>query len=240
MVDRGPFTCLVGCKNGLQFLYDLSPFDRLEEHTIAVTSISNKIRDISAFFNKRIEEFGATPVGCDYHSWDTQQLRFDVMAGVYDLNGRSILDVGCGFGDFYAYLNKHWVDNFSYRGVDISERMIDEGRQRNPDAEIQVLDILENDLPVADVVVANGIFYLLGDDGWPHMQVLIRRLFDLSNKAVAFSSLSTYATKKSEGEFQCDPSVAFTFCKSLTSHVTLRHDYHPGDFTIYMYRDTAS
>ncbi len=205
-----------------------------------MTTINDKIGEISAFFNKRVEEHGYSPVGCDYHSWDTQQIRFDVMAAVASLDKRSILDVGCGFGDFISYLDAKNFNNASYRGVDISERMIEEGKRRHPDADLHVANILTSDLEPADVVTANGIFYLLGEDGWQHMQPLVRRLFELSKEAVAFSSLSTYATRKTDGEFYCDPLQAFEFCRTLTPRVTLRHDYHPGDFTIYMYRDTRS
>ncbi len=48
---------------------------------------------------------------------DSQQKRFDVLAGVADLNGTSILDLGCGQGDLKCFLDKRF-SAFSYIGID--------------------------------------------------------------------------------------------------------------------------
>ena len=40
-----------------------------------------------------------------------------------------------------------------------------------------------------------------------------------------------------EGEFYTDPLQTLAFCRTLTPWVTLRHDYHSRDFTIYMRKD---
>ncbi len=89
-----------------------------------------------------------------------------------------------------------------------------------------------------DVVTANGIFYLLGEQAWPMMQQIIERLYELATSAVAFNSLSAWANKEEQeaGEYYADPIKVVDFCRRLTPWVVLRHDYHPRDFTIYMYK----
>ena len=87
-----------------------------------------------------------------------------------------------------------------------------------------------------DVVVANGIFYLLDEQPAPMMQHMIERMFSLAKKAVAFNSLSAWARDQEGGEFYADPLQTVEFCRRLTPWVVLRHDYHPRDFTVYLYK----
>jgi len=87
-----------------------------------------------------------------------------------------------------------------------------------------------------DLVTANGIFYLLGDEAWPTMQEIVRRMYAVAEHAVAFNSLSSWAEDKEAGEFYADPAEVLQFCRTLTPWVVLRHDYHPRDFTVYMYK----
>jgi hypothetical protein len=53
---------------------------------------------------------------------------------------------------------------------------------------------------------------------------------------VAFNSLSAWATDQEAGEFYADPLRVVDFCRRITPRVVLRHDYHPRDFTVYLYK----
>ena len=65
---------------------------------------------------------------------------------------------------------------------------------------------------------------------------ILTNSFQVSQKGVAFNALSTCAPKQEEGEFYADPLKTLEFCSKLTPKVSLRHDYLPHDFTIYMYK----
>jgi hypothetical protein len=80
----------------------------------------------------------------------------------------------------------------------------------------------------------------LGDQAWPMMQQLIERMYDLATKAVAFNSLSAWATDQEASEFYADPLRVVEFCRRLTPRVVLRHDYHSRDFTVYLYKTDRS
>ena len=76
---------------------------------------------------------------------------------------RAVLDVGCGFGGMGHYLMNRY-GTISYTGIDISEQMIEEGKRLYPDLRMLQRNILEMPLHEPfDVVLAQGIFYLLGD-----------------------------------------------------------------------------
>jgi hypothetical protein len=87
-----------------------------------------------------------------------------------------------------------------------------------------------------DVVTANGIFYLLGGDALRLMRELVTCMFALARRAVTFNSLSAWAGDQTAGEYYADPLETVAFCRTLTPWVALRHDYHPRDFTVYLYK----
>lgn len=183
-----------------------------------------------------VSTYGDDPRGLDYENWAEQQVRFHVMAEALPLNGRRILDVGCGFADFADYLTVNY-GAVSYEGVDLCEAAIAKARHRHPAMSLRVLDILEEDPGgTYDFVVANGIFDQLNDDAIEIVRALITRMFELSARAVAFTARSAWAEQPPSQVFHVDPLVMLAFCRTLTPRVTLRHDYQPGDFAIFMRR----
>jgi SAM-dependent methyltransferase len=56
--------------------------------------------------------------------------------------GNSLLDIGCGTGGHIAYLRKR----FSVEGLDNSEEMLDEARQKYPDIRFHLADMAEFEL----------------------------------------------------------------------------------------------
>lgn len=192
---------------------------------------------ITKLYEGLVDRYGHDPRACDYGRAESQQIKFEILAQITPLQGKHVLDVGCGFADFAGYLLTHYGD-LTYEGVDVTPRMIEAACRAHPALSLRVLDILEEDPGGPyDLVTANGIFYLLSTDAERYMQELIARMYELSSNAVAFNSLSTWATHKESGEFYADPVAVVEFCHTLTPWVVLRHDYMVHDFTIYMYRE---
>ena len=114
--------------------------------------------------------------------------------------------------------------------------MIRVAKERHSDLSIRRLNILDEDPGPFDIVIANGIFYLLGADAKTVMQELIARMFEIAKETVVFTSLSTRASVQNVGEFHADAAETFNFCQSLCDRMVLRHDYLQHDFAIYMYK----
>ena len=87
------------------------------------------------------------------------------------------------------------------------------------------------------VVFAIGIFYLLRHDREDTVRRLIARMFDLTEEVLAFSALSTWAPEQTTGEHHLDPAEILAFCRSLSPFVRLRHDYHPREFTMFVFKE---
>src|SRR5215218_802826 len=80
-----------------------------------------------------------------------------------NLAGKTVLEVGCGRGDFLAFLQKDL--NCKCVGVDISEEMISSAEERNPGPAYRVMDSASLDFPAGhfDFVVFNYVLHHIND-----------------------------------------------------------------------------
>ena len=74
-----------------------------------------------------------------------QDARFKAKFDIGILNNTKILDVGCGFGHMLDYLQS-WNINAQYTGIDICPAFIELAKQRHPDADFRLLNILYDDI----------------------------------------------------------------------------------------------
>ena len=183
--------------------------------------------------------FGGDVRAVDWGNIESQRLRFKVLAEVGKLNNSSLLDVGCGMGDLYGWLKEENIAT-RYRGIDITPEMTTIAKKRFPGGDFSVGNMLESTQGSGqqyDFIIASGIFYLRQNAPVEYLQTMVATMFKAARIAVAFNSLSTWFEPKDAGEFYADPLQTVQFCRTLTPWVCLRHDYHPRDFTVFLYRD---
>ncbi len=186
-------------------------------------------------YTKLVGKYGLSYRTLDWGSQKSQQLRFKILSEIAPLEGTSVLDVGCGLCDFYEYLQNKGI-NANYYGIDITPNMVKKAQQRFPGVTIELKDIvLSNDLPSFDYVVASGIFYLL--PSVRHVEDIIKAMFSVARLGVAFNSLSDWGGEGEKGELVLTPEKTVTYCKSMTKQISLRHDYMPHDFTMFLYKE---
>jgi SAM-dependent methyltransferase len=192
-----------------------------------------------AFFSDLLRQHQVSPLSVNWGSQASQERRFAVLAGIGDLAGRSVLDVGCGLGDFYSWQRREQL-GVEYHGVDLTPAMAAAAQARFQEARFRAGNVLAEDFGTFDYIVASGIFYLRQHEPMPFLRQMVTRLFAMSRCGVAFNSLSTWSAHQDAGEFYADPVETLEFCRTLTARVVLRHDYHPGDFTIYLLKPASS
>lgn len=192
---------------------------------------------IAAYFDRLVNEHGHDLRALDYGRVESQQARFRTLAGVGDLTGLHVLDVGCGFAHLADFLEARFA-GVRYTGIDLTPSVLAVARERRPDLDLRHADLMQLSADEDyDVVFANGIFYLLGAEAPERMRAMIARLYGLARRSVAFCSLSTWAPIQPEGEYHADPVEVLAYCRTLTPWVTLRHAHLPHDFTMYLYRE---
>jgi SAM-dependent methyltransferase len=192
-------------------------------------------------YQSLLHKHGESYRSLDWGSRESQIKRFEILAGIGVGPGDRVLDVGCGFADFNTWLIEH-RPGVEYSGVDLTPGMVEKAQARFPNATILNKTIFDLDLAIAsfDYLVASGIFYLRNENPMQYMESTIAQMFNFANKGIAFNSLSAWSKDKIDGEFFAEPADVMIFCKKLSHYVVLRHDYHPSDFTVYVYRSLPS
>lgn len=196
---------------------------------------NNQLKKNIEFYSALLEKNGLDPKSLNWGSAQSQILRFKVLSEIGELNNQSVLDVGCGLGDFYNWL-KQQNKNTLYQGIDITPKMIENASSRFPELQFK-LGSIENINEQFDFIFASGIFYLNDNNPFALMKKTISKMFSLSKKGIAFNSLSLWADTKTNGEFYASPAETLDFCHTLSPYVVLRHDYHPADFSVYIYKN---
>ena len=141
------------------------------------------------------------PSSSEFVGWSSkksQETRWGRLILNYPINNCSVLDVGCGIGDFFPYLQERYSD-IDYVGIDFNTVMIKEAVRRYPDATFlngplsRLVECGASDLPSKwDYVFASGVFTVKVGDNDSHIQQNIDHLCELANKHVAFNFLDTY------------------------------------------------
>ena len=168
----------------------------------------------------------------------SQRKRFEVLAGIGPMIDARVLDVGCGLGDFLAFLREAGQVPASYAGIDVVAEFIDEARQRYPDACFEVSDLadFEGDNRY-DYCVASGIFYLPSSSWNRCVQETALKMFEMSTKGVAINFLSNLTRRRDDVSYYADPGAVLRLLdRHVCSRLVLRHDYLLNDFTVYLYK----
>lgn len=195
---------------------------------------------VEAYYTSKLGRHGATPQGVDWSSGESQRLRFDQLAKIWDGRGDeaiSVLDYGCGYGALVPYLRERGLA-FSYTGFDVSPEMAASARQLygGPDA-VFLTD--EASLRQADYAVSSGVFNVKLDtpeEAWQEYVLgMLDRLAPLASRGFAFNVLSRYSDpeRRRSDLYYADPLFLFDYCKTRFSKaVALLHDYPLYEFTL--------
>jgi len=146
----------------------------------------------------------------------------------------TLLDVGCGQGDLFEFIETRGLD-LIYTGLDLCPTMVGYAKARFPDGTFQVQDLLEYDKE-HDYVIAASVMNLAVPDQKKYAQDVIRRMFQVARRGVAFNMLSdAYRDyERQKGLYYYDPAEVTGFCLSLTPFLFLDHDRSGYDFHLYL------
>lgn len=186
---------------------------------------------------------GYSPRTLFWESRAIQRTRFQAIAEIGIKAGDSLLDVGCGFGDLRSWLHSHELE-VDYTGLDLSPDLIDKARTLHARAQFHAGDIfdLEAGADSFDWVVLSGTLNWHLDDDGIYARRVIRRMFELCRKGVAFNMLNGHYWKGRSlyGLVAFDPDAMLAYCREMAPKCRCRTDYLDNDFTIYMRREEAA
>ncbi len=190
--------------------------------------------DYLNYYKSLLEKYGDSPKAVSWGSKESQELRFKVLLEIGDFTGKHILDVGCGLGDLYGYMEKMGYTYFGYTGYDIVPEMIIAAKKKYPKAKF--VDVFPEEK--FDYVFESGIFNLPELDWGTNTAIVINKMFDVCKIGVGMNFLSSLSPKKNKDSQYTDPLEILRFVSELTDKFTLRHDYKNNDFCVYAFRNS--
>ncbi|MGB5834717.1 MAG: class I SAM-dependent methyltransferase [Thiohalocapsa sp.] len=188
--------------------------------------------DVHSFYAESLQQHGDTAEGLHFQSETTQLARFRVLCDCFPetLSGLTLVDVGCGFGDFLFYLQERGGAPSRYIGIDIHERMVETARERTG-AEILHRDVLKDPLPDADYYVCSGGMNTLTR---AETREFMARCFDASTRGYLFNILR--GSDYSEVFNYRQPDEIEAWASELGADCRIIDGYLHQDFTVALTR----
>ena len=196
-----------------------------------------------AWYRERLTAYGKGIKALSSGTEERRTVRFGVLTEVGVSPDCSVLDVGCGFADYYTYLAGRGL-SISYTGIDLVPEFVEQGLRSHPGLDLQVRDLQSNPVPPQsfDYVVSSQTFNLRFDEGSnaPLIQAMLRQMFAAARRGVAIDFVTDYVDFKEPYLLYHNPEEMFRFAKNLSKRVVLRHDYPLYEFCLYLYPDFQS
>lgn len=189
-------------------------------------------------YREALATHGPTFAATLWRSREAQLLRFDVLidlVGPGALAGASILDAGCGRGDFAQRLVEREVEFDRYIGVDGIEELVASASERDIDRAVFEVGDFVTDHEIfhrhrPDYVLFCGSLNTLKEE---EAMEVVRRAFEAANHGVALNFLGDRHHRRWRGE-ELAPARRFSTVRwldmalSLSSRVVFDQEYLDG------------
>ena len=194
------------------------------------------------YYMSNMDKYGNGDPRVLWREPDLQKKRFTKQSELLNFNNKSILDVGCGYGDFYVHLLKCNMNPASYTGIDLVEEHCKVAMKKLPSS-INVIhgDFLKVELTRFDISVLSGVLNVYCDN-WAQTTVLILdKMWALSKEAIIFnirsphSLLDRYEVREQQKK-DIDPAIWCRYAHEKTDKYCLHHDYASYDYTVCMWK----
>jgi len=150
--------------------------------------------DSEKFYMAALKKHGISSCGLNWSSDAHQTIRFDKILTLLgeDIKNISIVDAGCGFGDFYMYLQDNNLHVEKYTGIDSLKKMCTIAKKKTG-CDIIHADITTSQLPSADYYICSGALNVLTAF---ETHLFIQNCFTSSKKGFIFNAL--FGNKESD------------------------------------------
>ena len=199
----------------------------------------SRLEILKKHYEPRIEKYTETSKVLDWESTDAQFKRFTAMIDNIKLQGKSILDIGCGCGDLYGLLKELDTD-IDYTGVDILEKMVERAAREYSGARFVHADIFSpgfKAVPVLgregfDITFTSGIFNLNAGNNEKFLKAAVPVIAGLSAEAFVFNLLDPASPDRDDSYFYYEPEAAIRLSEPFSSEIQLVKGYLSNDYTL--------
>ena len=197
------------------------------------------------FYNECCEFFGdlGWAASC-FIDADAQFLSYKTLSKYLFLDNVSLLDVGCGQGDFLNFIFKSKLNDkiTRYKGIDVSNKMIQHAQKKFSEKFFSQENFLSEKQYDFDISIAVGTFNIRcfdeDQDQINYLKNSIKKMYESSKKSCALTILSYHGyeeVKKDNRLFWYEPWEILQYCFSLTDSVIIDHASIPAEFILILH-----
>lgn len=188
------------------------------------------------FYLSAINKHGITAKGLNWNSKETQEIRFDVILEMLpqDLSEFCITDAGCGFADFYLYMQGKSKTPKKYIGIDNLDKMC-EISLTNSNSKIINADVCKDTLPTCDYYICSGALNTLNKF---ETYQFIQNCYSTCSKGFIFNIL--YGNKLSKTYNYFNLREIKQLAKELhVQDMKIKKDYLEDDITVAFLKEAT-
>ncbi len=205
------------------------------------------IRQVADYYAGKLAQHGPSARGVDWNSEESHEKRhLQFLRLLGDERDASILDLGCGYGDFLSFLRARGFSG-SYTGYDVSTDMIVAARRRHGEGADRRWCVGAIPSEASDYAIASGILNVKGDtpiDVWAgYVRDTIDVLACAGRRGFAFNilTLSSDPALRRPNLYYADPVQMLSYCLTRFGRsIALLQDYGLWEFTVLVRYPPAS
>ncbi|MGX9962460.1 methyltransferase [Roseomonas sp. F4] len=197
------------------------------------------LKAVTAHYEQALATHGPTAKGVDWKDEEGQRLRHRQFLRLVEGDPEaSILDLGCGYGDFLPFLRAHGHRG-RYIGLDVAPAMVEEARRLHGEGPDRAFFLGAESPEAADYAIASGILNVIrGADpaAWPgYVDGVIEGLARSSRRGFAFNmlSLNSDPERRRADLHYADPAAMLAAMIARHGrHAAVLQDYGLWEFTL--------
>jgi SAM-dependent methyltransferase len=206
-----------------------------------ITKINHEVvKRNNEIYNRAAAKYGLTSSSVLWDDPQTQYFRFYELVKCIDLDDKniSILDVGCGNGELYKFLNFLGFRG-EYVGCDINLSLIKQSKKRFKGIQFFHADIMEGQIKRKfDYVLTSGLFNTNAGQSVEWINNFLKKMLSLSKRAVIFNAISSYVNYKEKSLYYLSPGEIMDFAiKNLSPRITIAHHNLPYNYSVVIFKD---
>jgi SAM-dependent methyltransferase len=169
---------------------------------------------------RRFKRYGVNPRTLKWQSARAAEQRYQEIVSLADFEGKSVLDVGCGFGGIIPFITKV-AKQFAYTGIDRVGEFVEAAKKLYPRHRFIVGDYFARPLTEKfDIVIANGSLNANVPNNQTYREKAIRVMSDHAREAVIFNLAATYTgarTARGSNVWFAEPVKMKKFCTEIAN-----------------------
>jgi hypothetical protein len=191
---------------------------------------------------KLIEEHGYTDLALGWGLKKRQEIRLLDLAESWDLESKSILDVGSGLSDLYPLALKKGISK--YQGIELVPEFVYEAKRRFAkfdNFEVVQGNFLEAEIDIKpDVTILSGIFNtrFRNMNNYDYIIETIQKAYRISNFGCSANFLRNNNNTSSSELFYTDEIWLIENVKRFCSRYILKASQLPYEFSVTLYKNS--